>query len=38
MISAADIAELAMSVTRLSAHAAVPTIVVTRPGPQLWRA
>jgi 3-oxoacyl-[acyl-carrier protein] reductase len=38
MISAADIAELACSVTRLSRHAAVPNIAVTRPGPQLWRA
>jgi NAD(P)-dependent dehydrogenase (short-subunit alcohol dehydrogenase family) len=38
MISAADIAELAWCVTRLSRYAAVPNIPVTRPGPLLWRA
>jgi len=38
MISAADIAELVSSVTRLSRWAAVPAIAVTRPGPHLWRA
>jgi NAD(P)-dependent dehydrogenase (short-subunit alcohol dehydrogenase family) len=38
MISPADVAELAYCVTRLSRHAAVPNIPVTRPGPQLWRA
>ncbi|WP_322751575.1 MULTISPECIES: SDR family oxidoreductase [unclassified Frankia] len=38
MIATADIAELVMSVTRLSAHAVVPEIVVTRPGEQLHRA
>jgi 3-oxoacyl-[acyl-carrier protein] reductase len=38
MITTGDIAELAMSVTRLSAHAVVPEIVVTRPGEQLHRA
>jgi 3-oxoacyl-[acyl-carrier protein] reductase len=38
MITAADIAELVVSVTRLSRWAAVPTIPVTRPGSHLWRA
>ncbi|QYC45813.1 Rhamnolipids biosynthesis 3-oxoacyl-[acyl-carrier-protein] reductase [Nonomuraea coxensis DSM 45129] len=38
MISTADVAELAMSVTRLSVNAVVPEIVVTRPGGQLHRA
>jgi short-subunit dehydrogenase len=37
MITADDIAELALAVCRLSRHCAVPNIVVTRPGPQLWR-
>ncbi|WP_086728834.1 SDR family NAD(P)-dependent oxidoreductase [Streptomyces carpinensis] len=38
MIRVEDVAELALSVTRLSACAVVPEIVVTRPGEQLWRA
>jgi NAD(P)-dependent dehydrogenase (short-subunit alcohol dehydrogenase family) len=38
MISVEDIAHLAAAVCRLSRHAAVPSIVVTRPGEQLWRA
>lgn len=38
MITADDIAELALAVCRLSRHAAIPNIVVTRPGLQLWRA
>jgi NADP-dependent 3-hydroxy acid dehydrogenase YdfG len=38
MITADDIAELTLAVCRLSRHAAIPNIVVTRPGPQLWRA
>lgn len=38
MITVGDIAELALAVTRLSAHAVVPEIVVTRPGEQLHRA
>lgn len=38
MIRVDDVAELAMSVTRLSAWAVVPEMVVTRPGDQLWRA
>jgi short-subunit dehydrogenase len=38
MISPEDIAELALAVCRLSRNAAVPNIVVTRPGSQLWRA
>lgn len=38
MIAADDIAELALSVTRLSRCAVVPELVVTRPGKQLHRA
>jgi hypothetical protein len=38
MISADDVAEIAIALSRLSASAMVPTIVITRPGPQLWRA
>lgn len=38
MIQVDDITELAMSLTRLSAFAVVPELVVTRPGEQLWRA
>jgi 3-oxoacyl-[acyl-carrier protein] reductase len=38
MIRTADIAELAMSLTRLSSRAVVPEVVVTRPGGQLHRA
>jgi 3-oxoacyl-[acyl-carrier protein] reductase len=38
MITSHDVAELVVAVTRLSRWAAVPTIPVTRPGPQLWRA
>lgn len=38
MISPADIAELVLCISRLSAHAVIPNIAVTRPGPQLWRA
>jgi 3-oxoacyl-[acyl-carrier protein] reductase len=38
MIRKADVAELAVALCRLSRYAAVPNIVVTRPGPNLWRA
>lgn len=38
MVRVEDIAELALAVTRLSAHAVVPEMVVTRPGERLWRA
>jgi NAD(P)-dependent dehydrogenase (short-subunit alcohol dehydrogenase family) len=38
MITTADVAELVLSLTRLSANAVVPSIVVTRPGRRLWRA
>ncbi|WP_433560436.1 SDR family NAD(P)-dependent oxidoreductase [Nocardia sp. CA-151230] len=38
MLTTADIAELALAVTRLSAAAVVPNIVVARAGDQLWRA
>jgi NAD(P)-dependent dehydrogenase (short-subunit alcohol dehydrogenase family) len=38
MISAADIAELAFAVTRLSRHAVVPELPVVRAGAELWRA
>jgi NAD(P)-dependent dehydrogenase (short-subunit alcohol dehydrogenase family) len=37
MIRPADIAEIAYCVTQLSRWSAVPNIVVTRPGAQLWR-
>jgi len=38
MITTGDVAELVLSLTRLSANAVVPNIVVTRPGRRLWRA
>jgi NAD(P)-dependent dehydrogenase (short-subunit alcohol dehydrogenase family) len=38
MIRVEDIAELALAVTKLSANAVVPEMVVARPGAQLWRA
>ncbi|GAA2339611.1 SDR family oxidoreductase [Dactylosporangium salmoneum] len=38
MIRAEDVAELVAGVCRLSRTAVVPNIVMTRPGPQLWRA
>jgi 3-oxoacyl-[acyl-carrier protein] reductase len=38
MISTADIAELAVSLTRLSARAVVPELIMTRAGEQLHRA
>jgi NAD(P)-dependent dehydrogenase (short-subunit alcohol dehydrogenase family) len=38
MMKTADIAELTLALTRLSRWAAVPTIVMTRPGPNLHRA
>lgn len=38
MIATSDVAELALSVTRLSRFAVVPELVVTRPGEQLHRA
>jgi 3-oxoacyl-[acyl-carrier protein] reductase len=38
MIQAGDVAELVLALTRLSRHATIPNIVLTRPGPQLWRA
>lgn len=38
MITREDVAELAIAVCRLSRHAVVPHIVVTRPGSNLWRA
>jgi 3-oxoacyl-[acyl-carrier protein] reductase len=38
MISPADIAELVSCISRLSRHAVVPNVPVSRPGPQLWRA
>ncbi|MFF7594552.1 hypothetical protein [Streptomyces mirabilis] len=37
MIRVEDIAELALAVTKLSANAVVPEMVVARPGAQLWR-
>lgn len=38
MITTADVAELVLALTRLSANAVVPGIVVTRPGRRIWRA
>jgi len=38
MIRVDDIAEIALAICRLSRYAAVPNIVVTRPGANLWRA
>lgn len=38
MLATSDVAELVLSVSRLSAHAAVPNIVLTRAGEQIWRA
>lgn len=38
MIAADDIAALVVMLTRLSSRAVVPSIAVTRPGDQLWRA
>ncbi|WP_246245290.1 SDR family NAD(P)-dependent oxidoreductase, partial [Pseudonocardia bannensis] len=38
MLTVDDVAELVLSLTRLSAAAVVPTMVVTRAGPQMWRA
>ncbi|MFI6321007.1 SDR family NAD(P)-dependent oxidoreductase [Nonomuraea sp. NPDC050556] len=37
MISAADVAELALAITRLSRRAVVPHLPVLRPGAELWR-
>ncbi|ETB18002.1 SDR family NAD(P)-dependent oxidoreductase [Mycobacterium intracellulare] len=38
MLTTNDVAELILAVTRLSAHAVVPTMVLTRAGDELWRA
>ncbi len=38
MLAVGDIAELALALTRLSAVATVPNIVVTRAGDRIWRA
>jgi 3-oxoacyl-[acyl-carrier protein] reductase len=38
MIHPSDVAELVLALTRLSRHATIPNIVLTRPGSQLWRA
>lgn len=38
MIRATDIAVLVSAIARLSRFAAIPNIVVSRPGPSLWRA
>jgi 3-oxoacyl-[acyl-carrier protein] reductase len=38
MLTAEDVAELAMAMTHLSANAVVPNIVLTRAGDQIWRA
>lgn len=38
MLTTGDIAEMAMAITRLSANAVVPNIVISRAGPEIWRA
>ncbi|MBH5146668.1 SDR family NAD(P)-dependent oxidoreductase [Rhodococcus erythropolis] len=38
MIRVSDVAEVVMSVTRLSKSVTIPYIPMTRPGPNLWRA
>ncbi|SMC71673.1 SDR family NAD(P)-dependent oxidoreductase [Lentzea albidocapillata] len=38
MIDPVDVAEVAVSLTRLGGSAVIPQIVMTRPGPHLWRA
>ncbi|MFI5426662.1 SDR family NAD(P)-dependent oxidoreductase [Aeromicrobium sp. UC242_57] len=38
MLPVADVAEAALSLTRLSRQTVVPSIVLTRPGAHLWRA
>lgn len=38
MITADDVAELAVALCQLSRHAVVPNVVLTRPGRTLWRA
>lgn len=38
MLTTSDVAELVLAVTRLSARAVVPNIVLTRAGEQIWRA
>ncbi|WP_280266805.1 SDR family NAD(P)-dependent oxidoreductase [Nocardia wallacei] len=38
MLPTADIAELVLAISRLSARAVVPNIVISRAGTQLWRA
>ncbi|MFI6937355.1 SDR family NAD(P)-dependent oxidoreductase [Streptomyces sp. NPDC050287] len=38
MITAEDVAEIVSTVVRLSRTAVVPSVVLTRPGPRLWRA
>ncbi|KAA9153988.1 SDR family oxidoreductase [Amycolatopsis acidicola] len=38
MLTTGDVAELVLTVSRLSAHAVVPNIVLTRAGEQIWRA
>jgi short-subunit dehydrogenase len=38
MLTTADVAELVTAISRLSAHAVVPNIVLTRAGEQIWRA
>ncbi|QIZ38003.1 SDR family NAD(P)-dependent oxidoreductase [Saccharopolyspora sp. ASAGF58] len=37
MIRTGDIAEMVLAVSRLSANATVPNIVITRPGTAIWR-
>jgi NAD(P)-dependent dehydrogenase (short-subunit alcohol dehydrogenase family) len=37
MIRTSDVAEMALSITRLSSYAVVPNVVVARPGSEVWR-
>jgi hypothetical protein len=38
MLRADDVAEIAMAITRLSAGAIIPNIVLSRKGDRVWRA
>lgn len=38
MLTSNDVAELVVAISRLSAHAVVPSVVLTRAGEQIWRA
>jgi NAD(P)-dependent dehydrogenase (short-subunit alcohol dehydrogenase family) len=38
MLPLEDVAEAVLSLTRFSSRTVVPRLVLTRPGPHLWRA